>query len=162
MSTTIKKLALRTFSGVFPEGTRTSLHRRLCMPLVEQFRGKVTDQFLELLLRGMELSFCLLKGYRENLEGFAGTYVFSTGDGRVGCSAMFSDGDMDVDPNPKPSYEVRVSFKDAKALWRFLLAENQDILDSILANDVDVDGNLNYIYRFGFLARDLQHRLGVL
>ncbi len=160
MVTTLKKLALRTFSKVFPEGTRNSLHRRLCKRLAEQFCGKVTNEFLEVLLRGMEVSFCLLKGYRENIEGFTGTYVFRTDDGRVGRSAVFSDGNMDVDPKPRAAYEVRVSFKDAPALWRFLLAENQDILDSILANDVDVDGNLNYIYKFGFLARDLQHRLG--
>jgi hypothetical protein len=96
MATTIKKFALRAFSAVFPEGTRNSLHRRLCRPLVEQFCGKVTDEFLELLLRGMELSFCLLKGYRENIEGFTGTYVFTTKDGQVGCSAVFSDGDMEI------------------------------------------------------------------
>ena len=162
MFTTIKKSVLRTLSGLVPEGTRISLHQRLCRPLLEQFCGKVTDEFLELLLRGMELSFCLLKGYRENIEDFGGTYVFTSDDGRVGCSAVFSAGDMDVDSKPRPSYDVRVSFRDAKALWRFLLAENQDILDSILANEVDVDGNLNYIYKFGFLARDLQHRLGVV
>jgi len=162
MATTIKKLALRAFSGVFPEGARNSLHRRLCRPLVEQFYGKVTDEFLELLLRGMELSFCLLKGYRENIKGFKGTYVFTTEDGQVGCSAVFADGDLDVETKPRSPYEARVTFTDAKALWRFLLSQNQDILNSILANDVDVDGNLNYIYKFGFLARDLQHRLGVV
>ncbi len=160
MATTIKKLALRAFSAVFPEGTGNSLQRRLCRPLAEQFCGKVTDEFLELLLRGMDLSFCLSKGYRENIEGFAGTYVFGTDDGRVNCSAVFSGGNMDVNSKSLSPYDVRVSFKDARALWRFLLAENQDILNSILANDVDVDGNLNYIYKFGFLARDLQHRLG--
>ncbi len=162
MATRLRKFALRAFSKVFPEGTRNSLHRQLCRPLVEQLRGKVTDDFLELLLRGMEISFCLLKGFRENIEGFTGTYVFGTDDGRVGCSAVFQGGNLDIDPKPRSSYEVRVSFKDAQALWRFLLSENQDILNSILANDVDVDGNLNYIYKFGFLARDLQHRLGVI
>ncbi len=161
MAKTIKKVALRAFSGVFPEGPRNSAHRWLCRRLAKQIYGKVTDDFLELLLRGMEVSFCLSKGYRENIEGFTGTYVFGTQDGQVGCSAIFSDGDMDVDRKPRSAYEVRVSFKNAKALWRFLLGENQDILDSILANDVDVDGNLNYIYKFGFLARDLQHRLGM-
>jgi hypothetical protein len=30
-----------------------------------------------------------------------------------------------------------------------------------LANEVTVDANLNYIYKFGFMARDLVHRLGV-
>ncbi len=161
MATSIKKLALRALSRVSPEGVRSSLHRRLCAPLAEQLYGKVTDEFLEALLRGMDLSFCLSKGYRQNIEGFDGTYVFKTDDGRVGCSAVFSGGDMEIDSQTRSPYDVRVSFKDARALWRFLLAENQDILDSILANDVDVDGNLNYIYKFGFLARDLQHRLGV-
>ena len=160
MATTIKKVALRILSGVFPEGVGNSLHRRLCRDLMQQLCGEVTDEFLVLLLRGMELSFCLSKGYRDNVKGFSGTYVFGTDDGQVGCSAVFADGDMSVDPKPKSPFDVRVSFQDAKALWRFLLAENQDILDSILANDVDVEGNLNYIYKFGFLARDLQHRLG--
>lgn len=161
MAAPIERFFLRAFSGVFPQGARNSLHRRLCKPLVDQLTVKVTDEFLELLLRGMDLSFILLKGYRDNIKGFTGTYVFRTDDGRVGCSAVFSDGDMHVASQPLSPYAVRVSFKDAQALWRFLLAENQDILDSILANDVDVDGNLNYIYKFGFLARDLQHRLGI-
>ena len=43
----------------------------------------------------------------------------------------------------------------------FLFSRDQDILDSLLANDVELDGNLNYIYKFGFMARDLGRRLGV-
>ncbi|MBZ5552815.1 MAG: hypothetical protein LAO21_08860 [Acidobacteriia bacterium] len=161
MASTIRKLALRLVSAMSSEGTQSSLVRRFSRPLADQLCGKVTDDFMELLLRGMELSFCLSKGYRENIRGFEGTYVFRTDDGKVGCTAVFHDGEMAVDSGVRTPYEVRVSFKDPKALWRFLLAENQDILDSILANEVEVDGNLNYIYRFGFLARDLQHRLGV-
>jgi hypothetical protein len=45
-------------------------------------------------------------------------------------------------------------------LRAFLLSKNQDILDSVLANTVEVDGNLNYIYKFGFMVRDLIRRLG--
>jgi hypothetical protein len=161
MAMTIRKLALRVVSAVSPEGAQNSLVRRFSKPLADQLCGKVTDEFMELLLRGMDLSFCLSKSYRENIRGFAGTYVFKTDDGKVGCSAVFHNGEMEVDPGVCSPYEARVSFKDPKALWRFLLAENQDILDSILANEVEVDGNLNYIYKFGFLARDLQHRLGV-
>jgi hypothetical protein len=55
---------------------------------------------------------------------------------------------------------VRVRFTDGAALRRFLFAEDQDILDSLLANEVELTGNLNYIYKFGFMARDLQRRLG--
>lgn len=161
MDTSLRKFALRFVSAVSPEGTQNSLVRRFSKPLAEELCGKVTDDFLELLLRGMDLSFCLSKGYRENIRDFEGTYVFRTDDGQVGCSAVFHDGTMEVDRGLQSAYQVRVSFKDPKALWRFLLAENQDILDSILANEVEVEGNLNYIYKFGFMVRDLQHRLGV-
>ena len=161
MTTSIRKLALRLVSAVSPEGTQNSLVRRFTKPLADELCGKVTDDFMQLLLRGMELSFCVSKDYRENIRDFAGTYVFRTDEGEVGCSAVFHDGEMEVDSGVCSPYDVRVSFKDPKALWRFLLAENQDILDSILANEVEVDGNLNYIYRFGFMVRDLQHRLGV-
>lgn len=161
MTTTINKFALRIASGVLPDRIHDSLVRTFSRPLVEQLCGKITDDFLELLLRGMELAFCASADYRKNIESFRATYAFRTKDGRVGCSAVFHDGRMDVDSEVKSPYDALVSFKDAQALWRFLLAENQDVLDSILANEVDVTGNLNYIYRFGYMAADLKRRLGV-
>jgi hypothetical protein len=57
-------------------------------------------------------------------------------------------------------WDVRITFKDAPALNAFLFSKDQDIINSILANEVSVDGNLNHVYRFGFLARDLAHGLG--
>ena len=36
------------------------------------------------------------------------------------------------------------------AIWRFLLLRDHDILASLLANEVSVDRNLNYILKFGF------------
>lgn len=141
--------------------------RKLALPLgefshrlAEQLQGDVSDDFLELLLRGMAAAFLFSGDYRENIQGFTGTYVFRTGDGRVGCTAAFRNGRMKIENAARPASDVCVTFKDSKALQRFLLAENHDILDSILANDVEVEANLNYIYKFGFLARDLARRLG--
>jgi hypothetical protein len=34
-------------------------------------------------------------------------------------------------------------------------------MDSLLANEVEVEGNLNYIYKFGFMAKELLQRLGM-
>jgi len=56
---------------------------------------------------------------------------------------------------------IRVTFKDWTALRDFLFFGDQDILDSLLENKVEVDGNPNYIFKFGFMARDLGRRLGV-
>jgi len=56
---------------------------------------------------------------------------------------------------------VKVTFSDVKALRGFLFSGNQDILNSLLTNDVSVSGNLNYIYKFGFMVRDLAYRLHI-
>jgi hypothetical protein len=129
--------------------------------LQAQLCDGLTEEFLETLLQAMDLAFLICSGYRRNILGFKGTCVFRTANGDVGTTAVFDDGCMRVEPKARETCDVRVSFKNARALWSFLLSENQDILDSILANTVDVDGNLNYLYRFGFLAKDLTRRLGL-
>jgi hypothetical protein len=68
---------------------------------------------------------------------------------------------MKVHKKDVDKWNVRITFKDAPALHAFLFSKNQDILDSLLRNEVEVDGNLNYIHKFGFMARDLIRRLGV-
>ncbi len=128
----------------------------------DQIYGEVTDEFLELLLKGMDLAFFFSGGYRKNIEGFKGRYLFRTADNMVTASAIFQDGDMQVRENGIKDWDVMVTFKNAAALRSFLFSKDQDILNSILANEVEVDGNLNYIYKFGFLAKDLGRRLGVI
>ncbi|MBI5328603.1 MAG: hypothetical protein HZB80_10010 [Deltaproteobacteria bacterium] len=129
--------------------------------LTKEIFGEVTDKFLELLLSGMDWAFALSKGYRKNIEGFEGKYLFRTADNIVATSVVFKGSNMDVYDNAIDDWDARVTFKNAKALWSFLFSQNQDILNSILANEVEVDGNLNYIYKFGFMARDLAKRLGM-
>ena len=128
----------------------------------DQICGEVTDEFLELLLKGMDLAFFFSGGYRKNIEGFKGRYLFRTDDNMVTASAIFQNGDMQVRENGITDWDVKVTFKNAAALRNFLFSKDQDILNSILANEVEVDGNLNYIYKFGFLAKDLGRRLGVI
>ncbi|HHT9131143.1 MAG TPA: hypothetical protein ACFYED_01515 [Candidatus Tripitaka californicus] len=134
---------------------RKGLEKELC--------GKVTDKFLELLLHGMDWAFRLLEDYRKNIEGFKGRYLFRTAGGDVAVAATFKDGDMEVNEEPTEDYEwnVRIKFKDYAALRDFLFSKDQDILNSLLKNEVEMDGNVSYIYKFGFMARDLSRRLGV-
>ncbi|MEK7404492.1 MAG: hypothetical protein AAB225_05240 [Acidobacteriota bacterium] len=162
MANAFTRTTLRLVSPALPGRAQDWLVRSLSQPLAQQFYGQITDQFLELLLRGMDLAFALSRDYRRNIEGFRATYVWKTRDGSLACSAVFHDGNMTVDTQARPNPDVLITFKDARALWAFLLSEDQDALDSILANTVEVEGNLNYIYKYGFLARDLSKRLGVL
>jgi hypothetical protein len=129
--------------------------------LIKELCGKATDRLLELLLQGMDLAFSLSKGYRANIIGFEGKYLFRTAEGLVTTGATFRDGQMEVHAGPIEDWDVRVTFKDPEALRSFLFSRDQDILNSVLKNEVSTDGNQNYIYKFGFMVRDLTRRLGV-
>lgn len=144
-----------------PTAAKNFLFGRWTKQLEKEFVGTVTDKFLERLLGGMDAAFLLFKDYRRNIEGFEGRYLFVTQDGEVNVAAIFKNGDMKVHENAIDSYDVKVTFKDAPALLKFLFSRNQDILNSLLANEVETDGNLNYLYKFGFMARDLMRRIGI-
>lgn len=156
----LKRFFLRVLSYLFSDGLANRTAGFFSKRLVEQFRSNATDDFLELLLRGMDLAFCLCRGFRKNIQGFKARYVFATADGTVGATADFQAGDMRVLSAAEQGWNVQVTFANGAALRNFLFSKDQDILNSLLANDVEVDGNLNYIYRFGFMVRDLERRLG--
>ena len=136
------------------------------MDLFKESCGEVTDKFLELLLGCMDLSFYLSRvfgtGYHDNIKEFSATYVFRSEDGAVGATAVFADGDMVVRHEAaERGWTARVTFKSAQALRNFLFSKNQDILNSLLKNEVAVEGNVNYIHKFAYMARNLLHRLNL-
>ena len=161
IATKIKEQALKALSFVFSDRVANRVTRVFSRRLVDQIGGRATNDLLVLLLRGMATAFLLSRAFRDNIRGFAGKYVFMTEDGAVGATARFDGKRMHVDDAPAADWTVRVRFKNAAGLRRFLFGKNQDILDSILANDVETDGNVSYIFKFGFLARDLERRLGL-
>lgn len=161
MASTLKRTVLRPIPYLFSDSAGVFITRLCSKGLKKEFYGIVTDKFLEFLLRGMDLAFCLSKGYRKNIKNFQGQYLFRTADNIVAASATFKDGNMEAHKEAIDDWDVMITFKDAAALRAFLFSKDQDILDSLLANKVEVDGNMNYIYKFGFMARDLSHRLGV-
>jgi hypothetical protein len=134
----------------------------LTRSLKKELSGKMTNAFIKFLLKAMDTVFCLYEDYRKkNIENFKGGYLFETADKAVSVSATFENGDMKLPKEARNDWDVRVTFKDSAALRSFIFSGDQDILDSLLKNEVEVDGNLNYVYKFGFMARDLAHRLGV-
>jgi len=161
MASAITKSTVGLVSRVLPNRAQDWLVRSFSQPLVSQLTGKLTDQFLEVLLGGMSLAFTFSRDYRRNIEGFSATYVYTTRDGSVACSAVFDRGKMRMHREALPSWQTRVVFRDAGALRSFMLSDEPDSLESILADNVEVDGNLSNVYRMGFLARDLSRRLGV-
>ena len=161
MNSKFKHVLLRPIPYLFSDSTGILLIKRWSKDLITQIYGRVTDKFLELLLKGMDLAFYLSKSYRKNIKDFEARYVFRTQDRLVGVTANFREGNMRVYSGAQDDWDARISFKNAAALRSFIFSQDQDIINSLLKNEVEVDGNLNYIYKFGFMARDLAHKLGI-
>jgi len=160
MRSKLKKATSGLISFILTDSLGHFMIRTFSRGLRKESLGELTDECLELLLEGMEWTFILSRGYRRNLEGFKGAYVLRTGDNLVITSITFGGGKMTVHEEAIPDWDIRVTIKDVQAFWKFVFSRDHDILNLVLANEVEIDGNLNYIYKFGFLARDLAHRLG--
>ncbi|MGA8572390.1 MAG: hypothetical protein ACLP7A_07545 [Desulfobaccales bacterium] len=123
--------------------------------MTKSWKDEATEEFLTIQLDMMKWYYLIHPKY---IKDFTGSYWFKDKDGKVSVLVKFHDGEMEIhkdpDPDPKPYPEttVMVTFKDSNALRRFLLAVKKDILQVILHNEILVTGNLNYLYKFVFMA----------
>ncbi len=147
---------------------RGSLVFKILFCVVYNFAEWFMDTFLEMLLYCMAFALSWSRSYRNDniIKGFEkkefnARYLFVSADNKVAAAAIFADKKMQVKEDAITDWDARVTFKSAQAFRKFLFSEDQDVLDSILANEVKVDGNLNLIFKFIFMVRDLQHRVGI-
>ena len=131
--------------------------------LVKGMKGevKVTNDFLDLLMMGMDLAFSVMKDYRKNIENFEGCYHFETRKGDVKSGAIFKDGRMKVDPEGIQFPDAKVTFEDFESLWNYIFSKDQEILDLMLENKIEPEGNINLLFKFCFMVKDLKQRLGL-
>jgi hypothetical protein len=135
--------------------------------LMDKIISEATDEFLEMLLKAMSTAFWVsknspipigaLEDYHKQIDGFRAKYVFQAEAG-ANSSAIFDDGDMKVEDDVVKDWDVNIKFSDDKALRNFILSNDHDVMGSIFENRVKTEGNLNYIFKFAFMARDLLHR----
>jgi hypothetical protein len=131
--------------------------------LGKKWEEKWTALFLKTLLWALSKAFDLSKHFRENIKDFEAKYVFRAERSSIVVSVTFKDGAMEVQKwsqDFRPN--VTVVFKDGDALKHYLFSlfsGEQDILELILANDVQLDGNWNYVHKFLFMVNDLDRRL---
>lgn len=118
--------------------------------------SEVAEEFLQLLLGLMSVVFLFDHDFRKNIEGFNGRYQFRSKDGCITVAALFGDDRLEVREEEIPDPDITVLFKDGKALMGYLLTPKPDILGSMLRQEVSLDGNLNYLYKFAFMAKRLQ------
>ena len=157
----MKRGALRAASYILPTPLQDRVVSRLCGDLRREMTDVVTDGFLQSLLGAMEIAFALSRSYRKNIEGFQAVYVFRTRGEEVGATALFQGGSMSVESEPRSTFDTRLTFKDAEGLLNSLVQGDENILETMLSNPVEVDGNLNCLYRFGYFTKELTMRLEV-
>jgi hypothetical protein len=141
--------------GLTPEGAAAKAAQSFLMNL----ENEVAEKYLETLLHLMKVTFWVNPAYRRNIENFTGLYRFRSKDGGVNVLVRFHHGKMEISEDPAPEAHVTVEFKNSEALMTLLLAFKKDILKLILNNEVLVTGNINYLYKFIFMANHPLHPL---
>lgn len=129
---------------------------RVMKRFLTHLEGELADDFIEILLEMMGLVFCLSREFRRNIEGFKGVYVFKTKDGAVAASAVFSDGRLKKSDKAVEGADIEITFRDGKTLRQFFFAPKPDALNAMLKQDVTLEGNLNYLYKFAYMANHLR------
>ena len=135
--------------------------------LVEEMTSQKMDKIIELLLDGMSLAFVFNKKFRRNIDHFNAKFAFTSDDGDIGASAVFRPsrffrtGRMRVENKAVDDADVTIRFKNGRAMAEFLFSENPDLISALIDNKLSFKGNLNYIFKFAYMARHLPRELGI-
>ena len=123
---------------------------------IKCLESEFAEEFLEAVFGLMKILFLIDHDFKRNILDFNGRYLFKSGDGSITVAAIFRDNGMEVREEEIVNPDITVMFKDSKALMNYLLAPKPDVLGSMLRQEVTLDGNLNYLYKFAFMAKRLQ------
>lgn len=129
-------------------------------------KEEVTEEFLKALIQFLGFSCCLDEYLRRSIKDFNGQIEFRSENKGIKVVAEFKNGrlkpkELRPEEDLLPPANASVVFKNPEAVKNFLLPEGKlegrrDVLRSLLHNEIRLEGNFNYIYRFGFLATHLQ------
>ncbi len=155
-------------SAIVPTRVMTFLFRFLRGRRFQVFDAKVSDKSLEGLLNAMAWGILLFPDWRRRMQGFRGTLVFAARASQdpkrepVQATAEFDGKRMIVRKEAAKSFDVKVTFSEPLELFRFVASRKHDIVEALLKNAVDTQGNLNYVYRFGFLVMEMTRWMRVV
>ncbi|MCL2293879.1 MAG: hypothetical protein FWC36_03330 [Spirochaetes bacterium] len=118
--------------------------------------GKTSENFLFTLLNLMSLIILVDPKFRKNVENFDARYVFMYKSENLYIVAHFKNNKLNVKKSRVTDPNLTLVFKDGKALFKLLLSESPDVLNAILNQEVDFNGNLNYLNKFAYMAMRLK------
>ncbi|MDR0920261.1 MAG: SCP2 sterol-binding domain-containing protein [Oscillospiraceae bacterium] len=117
--------------------------------------GHITEDIMDLLLKLMSIVFLLDKKYRQNIKDFTAKYVFTSKENSFYVVASFNNEKMKVSKKEVDNFDFKLIFRDNKSLIKLLFSGAPDILEAMLNQEVDFDGNINYMSKFGYMALHL-------
>jgi len=137
--------------------------------LRKKLENEWADESLMLFLELMRLALRTDKDFRKkNITGFKGNCQFMTLDKyheQVHVAVSFDGKDMNVQKRKIDDADVTVEFDDNKALASYLMADlseflegdpTPDVLERILHHKVRIEGNVNCIMKFLYMANHAQ------
>jgi len=134
---------------------------RTTRKLKTAIESRALDGFLELLLGGMKLLLAVNPAFRKNIHNFNARYCFKSKDGVIAASAIFKNDRMIVQRNAIADTAITVVFDNGKTLWEFLFSGDPNVFDYILENRLSYSGNLNYLLKFGYMAKNIRLQFGL-
>jgi len=145
---------MNSFLNVF----RKIFLNRWSKKLKNSVENDLTDLFLESVLKVMKFMLYIDSDFRKNIKSFNGRYAFKSRNGKIAASAVFRRSKMKVKRTAIAEKEANITviFRNGQALRNFLFSKNPDVMGAILNNDINTIGNLNYILKFGYMAKYLQ------
>ncbi len=129
--------------------------------VIREIETELMDDFLEILLKIVRLVLCLDHKFRRNIENFNARYAFRSENGKIAASAVFKNNKMKVKKKAIKNTNVTVIFKDGKALWEFMMADEPDVFAFLLESKLRYEGNVNYIMKFAYMAKHLKLKFGL-
>jgi hypothetical protein len=135
--------------------------------IVANMSSDLMDKILEMALNAMCLMFKLLPAYRKKIKGFKGKIAFKSKDEGINVTAVFKRvgifrmWGLQVLDTAADDANVTLTFRNGSAMADFLLSGNPDIIAGILDKKLSFSGNVNYLFRFVYIARHLPVELGI-
>lgn len=148
--------------GMLPKRQKTALENHLTdirktleNQLTAAIEGRITENVMDTVLNLMSVLFLLDKEYRKNIMNFEAVYVFTDQKNDFYVTVVFHRGVMKVHNRKvdKPTFMLR--FRDNEALIKLLFSGAPDILNAMLNQEVDFQGNINYMNKFAYMALHL-------
>lgn len=123
--------------------------------LLNCISGHTIENVLDILLELMGLVLRLDSHYRRNIEDFNAVYVFTDKAGDFYSVATFQNERLTVSNEKVENPTFTLIFKDDESLIKLLFSGAPDILNAMLNQEVDFEGNINYMSKFAYMALHL-------